>query len=163
MEDERLIGINPETAQEYDFENCPTRQNRYSPFHKPDVVAAIYAAEGVFAHMSMLLGRRRESIRYYVYSHPDVLNIWKELRESALDYIEHSVIKQALNGDPQQQRFVLQTLGKDRGYSNRTEATGANGGPIDVNSARVDPAKLDNETKLKLLEAMKTDDDSYVA
>jgi len=152
VKDDRLVDIH-ERAEDYDFENCPTRMDRHVPYHKPDVAAAIYKTGGIFAHMAYLLGRRRNRIREYVISNPDLMDMMEEVRDSAIDVIEDNVINQAVKGDAQQGRFILQTLGKDRGYSSRSETTGRDGGPIDMRHATVDPSKLDDETIKKLLDA----------
>ena len=155
VKDDRLVDI-ASKAEDYDFENCPTRQDRYSPYHKPDVAAAIYKTEGNYTKMALLLGRRRGAIRDYILSNPELFEMMKEVRESVLDEIEDNVINQARRGDAQQARFILQTIGKDRGYTTRAESTGADGGPIDLRAARIDPNKLDDDTIKKLLDARDT-------
>jgi hypothetical protein len=152
VKDDRLVDIH-ERAEDYDFENCPTRLDRYGPYHKPDVAAAIYKTGGVYAHMAYLLGRRRNAIREYVIANPDLMDMVAEVRETAIDLVENNVLQQAVNGDAQQGRFILQTLGKDRGYSSRSETTGKDGGPIDMRHATIDPSKLDDDTIKKLLDA----------
>ena len=150
--DDRMENIQSK-AMEYDFENCVTRRDRYSPYHKPDVAAAIYATEGNYSKMALLLARRRGAIKDYILSNPDLFEMMVEVRESVLDEIEENVINQARRGDAQQARFVLQTIGKDRGYTTRAESTGAGGGPIDLRAARVDASQLDDDTIKKILSA----------
>lgn len=125
--------------EEYDFSVCQTRLDRYGPYDPVDVAAAILMTGGVFSQMASLLGRNRNRVRDYVLSRPEVKRVYDEVRESILDEVECSVIKSALNGDTANQRFILTTLGKDRGYTTRVENTGANGGPVQV----IDPSVLE--------------------
>lgn len=132
-------GINPFS---FDFKTCWTRNNRDKPFERRDVLLAIIAARGSFIHMSMLLGRRRNSIKDYVYGNPDVLEFYKEHFEGLIDKIEYNHMQAAIDGDGSAQRFVLSTVGKDRGYTTRVEQTGKDG--KDLNNP-VDLSKFSDE------------------
>jgi hypothetical protein len=122
----------PEPVLTYDFEHCRTRLDHTGPYVVEDVIAAIRETGGNFTHMSSLLGRRRSSVRDHVFANLDIKEVYDEEREGFLDQAEkmHNTI--ALLGDGQALRFVLQTLGKGRGYTTRQEQTGPNGGPIET-------------------------------
>ena len=119
----------------YDFVNCATRLNHLGPLHKMDVMAAIMVTRGDFAAMADLLGRRRHAVKNFVYRNRDILLFWTDTREAVIDKIEQNAIDAALEDDRGMMKFFLQTLGKDRGYSQRSEHTGQGGGPIGVESA----------------------------
>lgn len=116
----------------YDFENCETRQDRMSPYNKQDVVAAILCTLGNFSQMGLLLNRNRSRVRDYVLGRVDVKAVWDSVREGAIDEIEHNTIVSAMAGDPTDRRFILTTLGKNRGYTTRSEVGGKDGEPIGV-------------------------------
>ncbi len=116
----------------YNFIDCPTAVKSKGPFHKQDVVAAVLKTGGVYSEMALLLNRRRQSVKNYIHSNRDVLLFFTDIRESLLAEVERPAFEQALNGNPSMQRFMLSTLGKDRGYTKRLEQTGAGGGPIDI-------------------------------
>lgn len=81
--------------------------------------------------MSELLGRRRNAIRDYILANIEVKDVWDEIRESLVDKVEAVHFTGALHaGDSAGQRFILSTLGKDRGYSTRQELTGSDGAPF---------------------------------
>lgn len=124
--------------EEYDFWNCQTRLDRTGPYNKVDVAAAILLTNGTFSKMAPLLGRHRSRIRDYVLARPDVKEIYDNVREGMIDQLELDTFESALAGDPTDRRFLLTTLGKNRGYSTRSETTGPEGGPMQV----VDPTKL---------------------
>lgn len=120
-----------EQYQDYDFNTCRTRIDRDGPYHEEDVIAAIHVTGGVFGAMARLLGRKRQSIKDYVYRNPAVLAEFENYRESCIDEVERGVMISALLGDAASQRFVLSTIGKDRGYTTKTEHSGAGGqGPV---------------------------------
>lgn len=54
-------------------------------------------------------------------------------RETMLDNAESILYKKVLEGSTVELLFFLKTQGKDRGYTERQELTGANGGAIVVN------------------------------
>lgn len=114
----------------YDFQNCETRLDRFGPYNKHDVVAAILVSKGTFSQMAVLLGRNRSRVRDYVLARPDVKEIFDDIREGMLDQLEADTFHSAMAGDPTDRRFLLTTVGKNRGYSTRTEATGADNAPL---------------------------------
>lgn len=117
-------------AEEYNFTKCATALDRNGPYHKQDVIAALLSTEGTLSRAAMLLGRSRARLRDYVYRNPDVLTWFDDLKEGSIDIVEHHHMKAAVNGDLGAGRFILTTLGKDRGYSTRLEQTGKNGVPL---------------------------------
>lgn len=56
----------------------------------------------------------------------------RELREGFVDEVENCLYKNATTGNVTAQIFILKTLGRDRGYVERQEVTGANGGAVEV-------------------------------
>lgn len=143
--------------EEYDFANCRTRRNRNGPYYMPDVVAAILKTNGNFAQMSLLLGRRRQQVRDYVYANIETMDLIQEVRESILDEAEATLQRLALQGDGPSLRFLLQTLGKDRGYTTRVEQTGPGGGPVE-SRVTIDPSKLSTEELRALRNAIQQGD-----
>ncbi len=129
-------------GQDYDFENCDTRADAIGPYDKRDVVAAIIFTRGIWSAMARLLGRNRSRVRDYVLKHADVAAIHAEVQEIALDDLESGVLINALLGDSTDRRFLLQTLGKNRGYSTRHELTGKEGVPLSVS---IDVSKLSSK------------------
>lgn len=111
--------------------SCETRQDRALPYNYVDVHYAMVATMGDYGHMADLLGRTRTGVKTYVEAHPDLLQLRDDIRNSVIDAIETKELESALNGDGTSRRFVLTTLGKERGFSTRVEQTGKDGGPIE--------------------------------
>lgn len=59
------------------------------------------------------------------------------IRGKELDVTEMALHKAILDGEPWAIQFKLKTQGKDRGYVERQEVTGADGGAIEVDDARL--------------------------
>lgn len=115
----------------YDFENCLTRQDVSGPYDKEDVVAALLMSRGAVGEAALLLGRSRSNLISWLAQHPDVQAIVYDYRQAQLDIVERTTIEHAvIFGEGPDRRFLLQTIGKDRGYSSRVEATGKDGGPV---------------------------------
>lgn len=59
-----------------------------------------------------------------------VQRVIDECRAELVDYAELALRKAILAGEPWAVGLVLKTLGKDRGYVERQEITGGEGGPV---------------------------------
>lgn len=70
--------------------------------------------------------------RYYVWlrDDPHFASIAKELPELTTDFVEQRLFNLISNSDTAATIFFLKTRGKARGYVERIEQTGPNGGPI---------------------------------
>ena len=108
----------------YNFEKCATRA--LGRPHIEDVAAALVVAHGSMADAAVLLGMGRGRLRAYVDRVPDLVDLVSQQREAFLDKVEKSVHERALAGEWRAQRFILTTLGRDRGYGNKLEVENTN-------------------------------------
>ena len=118
-------------AGSYDFSIAPTALHNEDKYHESDVAAALFAARGNLSFAARLLNRRRNRLRSYLDRSPEMLQLWDDIRDEVIDKVEQNCYDLALNGDPTSIRFVLSTIGKDRGWTQRTETTGKDGGAIE--------------------------------
>ena len=102
----------------YNFKKCATRE--LGRPHLEDVAAALVSAEGSVACAADMLGIGRQQLHNYIARTPDIQDLRDQYRESVLDRVERNVHKRALNGDWKAERFILTTLGRVRGYGNKT-------------------------------------------
>ena len=118
--------------EDYPFAKCRSRKQRQ--YHLRDVIAAVLVTRGNYSKMGQLLGRPRAGVENFVKSHPDLSSFRHDVRQALVDEVEDMAFEKALDkdapGDGGMAKFVLQTVGKDRGYSTRVEHTGADGGPV---------------------------------
>jgi hypothetical protein len=102
-------------------------------FTKEMVLCAIRGTYGNVSEVAKVLdGCTWETAKRYIMR-------WEETRvalaaetERALDFSESMMRKAIEDGDGKMIRFHLSTKGKNRGYSTRTEVTGANGEAVGV-------------------------------
>ena len=101
------------------------------------------ATRGNIAAAARRLGYTRQHVDKFVLDHPTLHEIVKQAREARVDYAE-SKLDEAINkGEAWAICFTLKTLGKSRGYVERTEITGADSGPITI---RVQYDELDSSS-----------------
>lgn len=137
----------------YDFSQSRTRVDVYAEFEKNDVIAALVTTGANFAKMASLLGRSRAKVHDFVFRNPDLVSVLRDVQETMLDFMEHGLKVNALKGDSADRRYALSTLGKERGYSSRSEMTGAGGGPVSVANV-VDASSLTPEQREALRGAL---------
>lgn len=117
-------------VENYDFKRCWSRLHPSAPLEERDLAVALVASQGNISGVARLLGRARRSIEQFILRNSSFRILQEDLVEEFLDAVEDSYKNDALRGDGQAKRFFLQTIGKKRGYSTRTETTGADGGPL---------------------------------
>jgi len=66
----------------------------------------------------------------WVQNYPDYAQAVNELREVSIDFAEGKLLQLIDKKNPSATIFFLKTQGRNRGYSERHEIVGANGGPI---------------------------------
>ena len=104
----------------YPFLTCETVLT--GEINSNDVIAALRLTDGNLVAAASILGLTRFRLRNFIDKTPAVSQFLFELKESILDVVENNLYRQALNGDAGQIRFILQTIGKDRGYTTKNES-----------------------------------------
>lgn len=112
-------------------------KERYST---KEVIEALERARGIKAVAAKILTCTRRTIENYIERHPTVAAAYKEQRETLVDIAEGKLMKKLDTDEWPAIKFVLTTLGKDRGYTERREVTGAEGGAMVIKyTGNVDP------------------------
>lgn len=109
------------------IDNLTPRRDRYAP---EEVIAAIRACKGIVTQAAKRLGCTPRTVDLYAARWPDVAEALEDERRVLIDTAEVQLWKSVNAGDWEAVKFVLKTLGKERGYVERTERTGAAGGPL---------------------------------
>ena len=94
------------------------------------VTAAIRDMNGNISAVARRLGVCRQTVYSYIERHPSVKDVLAEARETMIDNAESALYRAVLNGEAWAVCFFLKTQGKSRGYVERQEVTGADGGAI---------------------------------
>lgn len=83
---------------------------------------ALLDTGGIYQQIAKNLKVSRNSVASFVERHPNMRTFIEQERERVLDLMEASLIKKAIvNDDFKAQQFYLKTIGKDRGYVEKTE------------------------------------------
>lgn len=70
----------------------------------------------------------RSKVQDKVNQHPELLKLLSDLRETVVDQAESNQSKRVFAGDdPASERYILSTLGKDRGFNQGVSGTGKDG------------------------------------
>ena len=102
-----------------------------------EIEEALRAERGMITYAARRLGYSVTSLRDRLEANPARFKpIRDEAREAVIDLAERSLIAKLEDGDLQATTFALRTIGRQRGYAERTEITGADGGPVEYADAR---------------------------
>lgn len=102
-----------------------------------EIEEALRAERGMITYAARRLGYSVTSLRDRLEANPARFKpIRDEAREAVIDLAERSLIAKLEDGDLQATTFALRTIGRKRGYAERTEITGADGGPVEYADAR---------------------------
>lgn len=132
--------LDAEFIEGFDFGSCWTVENPTEGVSDYDLAAAIIAAKGNLTVVSRMLRRPRRVIDRYISNDIALFDLTRDLESEFIDEIEEVYRVIARAGDGQAIRFFLSTKGKDRGYNQRSEISGANGGPIQTEEVAHDAA-----------------------
>jgi len=92
-----------------------------------DIWEALEQAEGNIGAAARALDLSRTRLQERIDRCPDLIVHLSDMREEVIDVAESNTMKRAKSGaDPVAEKFVLQTIGKRRGWS--TASIGGNGG-----------------------------------
>lgn len=96
------------------------------------MIDAIQEAEGNLSAAARIVGCARSTVHRYVNEYATVAAAYEEANETAIDIAENELMKQVKKGSIPAIIFFLKTKGKSRGYVERQEVTGADGGALNV-------------------------------
>lgn len=96
-----------------------------------DKVAAVLTANsGNISKSARDLGVNRGNLKKRIDLNPELQALLMDLRDEIVDIAEDNIYKDVREGDSGASRFVLATLGKDRGWVTRQE--NSNKEPIEI-------------------------------
>lgn len=104
-----------------------TQDKQASHITLGDIYSALVEARGNRSEAARNLGIRRPILSAKIDANPTLLALCQDLRESITDKAETNIFNEVERGDQSASRFVLSTLGKDRGYVQSVAGQGKNG------------------------------------
>jgi len=103
-----------------------------------DYIAAIHNSRGLLTHAADALGVTRGAIYQAAKKHPEIQKAIEDARERTTDLAVGKLFQKINEGDNTAILFYLKTQAKKRGYVERQEVTGAEGGELTVRVVRED-------------------------
>ena len=94
------------------------------------MIEALREKHGNLSAAARFLGCSRNTISRYIDTYSTVQAVADEERETLIDFAENQLFKQVQDGNITAIIFTLKTIGKHRGYVERQEVTGADGGAV---------------------------------
>jgi hypothetical protein len=82
---------------------------------------AIKGTRGIITRIAEKLGTTRKSVYEYMEKHPELQNDINQEKERLIDMAEHNLYSRIEENDWKATSFLLSTLGKDRGFTERVE------------------------------------------
>jgi predicted transcriptional regulator len=95
-----------------------------------ELISKIEKAKGNIAMVARGLGVSRAAVYNWVSESAGCRQALEDARETMVDDAESILYKKVLEGSTPELLFFLKTQGKRRGYVERSEVTGADGGPL---------------------------------
>ena len=99
---------------------------------KDGVTEALKKTNANISLAAKSLGVNRTSLYRFIERSPDLKELITDERESLVDIAESALKSAVVGKEAWAVCFTLKTIGKSRGYVERVEQTGANGGAIQI-------------------------------
>mgnify|MGYP001589873884 FL=1 len=99
-------------------------------FQVAQVIEALRNTKGLVTLAAQRLNCEPDTVRNYAKRHPTVAAALKEERSKMTDVAELSLYNKIVAGEGWAVCFYLKTQGRDRGYVERHEVTGKDGGEL---------------------------------
>ena len=104
------------------------------------IIEALREKHGNMAAAARFLHCSRNTVSRYIDTYPTVKSVADEERETLIDFAENQLFKQVQDGNITAIIFTLKTIGKHRGYVERSEHTGKDGSPLTIKWVDVEGA-----------------------
>lgn len=112
--------------------NPSPKKRNFRHYKTAEIVEALKVTGGMVYMAARKLGCDPSTINIRAKSSPEIQSAIDNARGDMLDMAEHELKKAVRGGDMTAIIFTLKTIGKGRGYVERIEQTGANGGAIEI-------------------------------
>ena len=90
-------------------------------YTEQEVIQAVEHTGGLISEIARRLNCHWQTAKTYVEQYPQAVEMLKSEKQTLIDAAENVIFQAVKNGDIQAAKFVLMTLGKNRGYTERQE------------------------------------------
>ncbi len=126
------------------------KKGKYRHYKTAEIVEALKATGGMVYMAARKLGCDPSTIHVRAKTSTEIREAIDNARGDMLDMAEHELKKAVRVGDMTAVIFTLKTIGKHRGYVERVEQTGANGGPVQHNLLSTNSVDLSDKTEAEI-------------
>ena len=109
------------------------------------IIQALKLSAGKVSLAAKKIGCHFDTIYDHAKSNPEIRRVMAQEREELLDLSECQLKAAVLRGEAWAICFSLKCQGKDRGWVERAEITGANGGPLQLQAVKNAEEMTDDE------------------
>jgi hypothetical protein len=120
------------------------RKKGWRKFTPKQIIAALEQSQGMIMVAARALKCSPETIKAYRDEYPEIAEFLEFKRGELIDLGEIALRKAVGEGQPWAVCFLLKTLGKERGYIERAELTGKDGGALQAPQTVIEIKWLDN-------------------
>ena len=99
-------------------------------YNAQQMIDAIQDAKGILTVAARKLGCSRTTVYRYMERYSTIKDAYQEANESNIDFVETKLMEQINKGNITAIIFFLKTKAKHRGYVERQEVAGTDGGEI---------------------------------
>jgi Bacterial regulatory protein, Fis family len=132
-----------------DSSNGHARRRRHPA---PVIMEALRKSGGIIAAAARMLKVSRTTLYNWISDDPKLQACRDECREEMLDVAEENLFTAVKDGDKESVRFILRTLGRSRGYSDRVTVAGETNAPLHVNQTMTHAVDLSGLATAELRE-----------
>ena len=104
----------------------------YRKYTAEQMIKALEESKGLIAPAARALGCSRDTIRSYLKEYPEIAEAIEDANEAFNDLAETRLYDAVERGEAWAICFRLKTKAKNRGYVEKAEIGGANGGPVAI-------------------------------
>ena len=112
------------------------RKQKATRYTSDQIEEALRASAGIRSVAARKLGCSPTTVGKYIERYKKLRSVIAEVVDETLDLAEGQMLKAIGDGNMTAIIFYLKTKGKNRGYVERTELSGKEGGPIEISNAR---------------------------
>ena len=108
--------------------------------------------KGLQIYVAQALGISRQAVNKRIHDNPSIKAAYEQILEEQIDYAENLLMQNMGKGDTTALIFYLKCKAKGRGYVERQEITGKDGGPLPgegMTEEQIDARIAELEKKLK--------------
>lgn len=129
---EKIQASDPAPRVNLQIQSDETLTEARTRTRKQNMVLAMFHYKGIVTDALKSIGLTHAVHLTWLREDAEYAQRIHDAQESAIDWVETQLFKQVKAGVPSSTQFYLKTKAKHRGYTERTEITGAEGGPIEV-------------------------------